>query len=249
MTKIERQGPIAILKIDKGDKNPMDGELLERLGKALGELRDDPEVRGLVLGSTSERFFSIGFDIPNLFGLDRDEFGLFFKAFNELCLDLYSFPKPTAAAVTGHATAGGFILTLACDHRIVADGRHFMGLNEAKLGVPVPYFAELVLEQIAGKANAKEHIEEGEFFLPEEALEMGVADYVLPAEQVMPRAVETVSGVDAGILATFGAIKKARVSRIKKAVRKTMDEKTGEFLDHWYSPAAREKLREAMKKY
>ena len=249
MISIEMQEAITILKIDRSEKNPIDLELLGEIGKALKGFREDPEIRGLVLGSTSERFFSIGFDIPNLFDLSSEDFGRFFKTFNELCLELYTFPKPTAAAIQGHATAGGFILTLACDYRIFSEGHNLMGLNEAKLGVPVPYFSAMVLEEIAGKSNARNIIDDGEFFLPEDALEMGIADYVLPGDQVLPNAIATVRGVAADILSTYGAIKNTRTKRIEKIVQETMDDKTQAFLDRWYAPETREKLKEAMKKY
>ena len=249
MISIEKQEEIAILKIDRSKKNPIDLELLCEIRKVLNSFREDPEIRGLVLGSNSERFFSIGFDIPNLFDLSREDFSSFYRTFNEVCLELYIFPKPTAAAIQGHATAGGFILTLACDHRIFSEGHNLMGLNESKLGVPVPYFSALVLEKIAGKLNAKNIIDEGEFFLPEDALEMGIADYVLTGDEVLPAAIATVRGVNADIVGTYGTIKSARTKRIEKTVREALDDKTQAFVDRWYAPEVREKLKEAMKKY
>lgn len=249
MISIDSQETTAILKLDRGKKNPIDLELLNEIGKALKEFREDPEIRGLVLASTSDRFFSIGFDIPALFTLSREEFGGFYKTFTELCLELYAFPKPTAAAVQGHATAGGFILALACDYRIIAEGHNLMGLNEAKLGVPVPHFSELVLSKVAGRANAKIIIDDGEFFLPEEAMTMGIAENVLPVDEVLPAAITAVSGVDADIMGTFSSIKNVRIKKIRKAVRQAMDKKTEAFLDRWYAPEVRENLKEAMKKY
>ncbi|MBU8922834.1 MAG: enoyl-CoA hydratase/isomerase family protein [Bacteroidales bacterium] len=249
MISIERHEAIAVLTLAGSEKNPIDLELVGKLASALSELREDPDTLGLVLASSSKTFFSIGFDIPGLFDVSREDFGIFYKAFNEFCLDLYTFPKPTAAAVQGHATAGGFILTLACDDRILSEGKYLMGLNEAKLGVPAPYFSELVLEQIAGRANAGKHIEEGEFFMPDEALEMGIADHLIPNDEVLPAAIKAVSGVDAAILSTYSSIKKARTKKIKKAVRKTLDEKTKVFLARWYTPDTRALLRETMKKY
>jgi enoyl-CoA hydratase/carnithine racemase len=249
MISIDTQGTIAVLKLDNGKKNPIDPGMLGETGKALREFREDPEIRGLVLGSTSDRFFSIGFDIPHLFDLPREDFGGFYRTFTEFCLDLYTFPKPTAASVQGHATAGGFILTLACDYRIIADGHNLLGLNEAKLGVPVPHFSEMVLERVAGRANAAIIIEEGEFFLPEDALTMGLAENVLPGDEVLTAAINAVSGVDAGIMDTFSTIKGARTKKIAKAVREDMDERTHAFLDRWYAPEVRENLKEAMRKY
>lgn len=249
MISIDTQETTAVLKLDRGKKNPIDLELLSEIGKALKEFREDPEIHGLVLGSTSEKFFSIGFDIPNLFDLPREDFGVFYRTFTEICLDLFTFPKPTAAAVRGHATAGGFILTLACDYRLIAEGNNLMGLNEAKLGVPVPHFSELVLQRVAGKANAAIIIDDGEFFLPEDAMTMGIAENVLPVDEVLPAAITAASDVDADIMGTFRSIKGARTKKIRKAVHQAMDAKTELFLDRWYAPEVRENLKEAMKKY
>jgi len=249
LISLTKQDAIAILKIDHGKKNPIDSTMIGEIYKALKDLRDDPEIHGLVLGSASDRFFSIGFDIPNLFDLSRVDFGTFYKAFTELCLELYTFPKPTAAAVQGHATAGGFILTLACDYRICSQGHVLMGLNEAKLGVPVPYFSALVLEAKVGKTNTDSIIEEGEFFLPEEALKMGLVDDILESDEVMPNAIVAASDVTPDIMDTYRTIKSARTARIEAIVQKALGEKTEAFLDRWYSPEVRENLKEAMKKY
>ncbi len=249
LISLTKQDAIAILNIDHGKKNPIDSTMIGEIYTALKDLRDDPEIHGLVLGSASDRFFSIGFDIPNLFDLSRVDFGTFYKAFTELCLELYTFPKPTAAAVQGHATAGGFILTLACDYRICSRGNVLLGLNEAKLGVPVPWFSELVLEAKAGKNNAKTLIDEGEFFLPEDALKMGIIDDILEKDEVLPNALVAASDVTPDIMDVFRTIKSARTDRIEKNVVKTMGEKTEAFLDRWYAPEVRENLKEAMKKY
>ena len=107
------------------------------------------------------------------------------ELFNQVCMELYTMPKPTVAAVTGHAIAGGCILALCCDYRFAAEGRKLMGLNEIRLGVPVPYLADCVLRQIVGARNAREIMETGEFYLPEQSLQIGMIDRVLPLEKVV----------------------------------------------------------------
>lgn len=77
-------------------------------------------------------------------------------------LALYTLPKPVVAAITGHAIAGGCILALCCDYRFISEGRKLMGLNEVKLGVPVPYLADRVLHALVGTRYAREIIESGE---------------------------------------------------------------------------------------
>ena len=98
---------------------------------------------------------------------------------------LFTFPKPTAAAISGHAIAGGCILTLCCDYRYIAEGRKLMGLNEIKLGVPVPYVADCILRSLVGFRHAREIMESGDFYQPETSFQKGLVDAVLPLENVL----------------------------------------------------------------
>ena len=120
--RTENRDGVAVVTLSRGTTNAINRQLVDELTDTLRRLKDDPETLGLVLGSTNEKFFSIGFDIPQLFELNREEFGSFFRAYNRLCIDLYVLPKPIVVAMTGHATAGGCILALCCDYRFMAEG-------------------------------------------------------------------------------------------------------------------------------
>ncbi|MEE8391251.1 MAG: enoyl-CoA hydratase/isomerase family protein [Anaerolineae bacterium] len=133
----EYRDRVAIVKLNRPVTNALNLQLVDELTETLQNVRHDANVHSLVLGSSNEKFFSIGFDIPQLFELDRESFTKFYQAFNRVCLDLYTLPKPTVAAIPGHAIAGGCILALCCDYRLIAQGRKLMGLNEIKLGVPI----------------------------------------------------------------------------------------------------------------
>jgi enoyl-CoA hydratase/carnithine racemase len=202
-----------------------------------------------MLGSSNEKFFAIGFDIPQLFDLSRQDFESFYRAFNRLCLGLYTLPKPTVAAITGHAIAGGCILALCCDYRFIAAGRKLMGLNEIKLGVPVPYLADCLLRCIAGVRNAREIAESGEFYQPAESLQMGMVDRVLPLEQVLPDAIEKARSLGALPQEAYAIIKRNRVEEVETRVLTHLEDKMQLFLERWYSDATRERLREAVARF
>ncbi|UCD05621.1 MAG: enoyl-CoA hydratase/isomerase family protein, partial [candidate division WOR-3 bacterium] len=110
---------IAVVRLSRGTTNAINLELIHDLSDNLKVTRDDADISGLVLTSANEKFFSIGFDIPGLINLEEGDFREFYKAFNRLCLDMYTFPKPIVAAITGHAVAGGCILTICCDYRFI----------------------------------------------------------------------------------------------------------------------------------
>jgi enoyl-CoA hydratase/carnithine racemase len=202
-----------------------------------------------VLASSNDKFFSIGLDIPQLFKLSRKDFTRFYKAFNRLCVDLYSFTKPTVAAISGHAIAGGCILTLCCDFRIIAEGRKLMGLNEAKLGVPVPYPADCILQETIGSQNAGKMMSSGDFYEPEALLQMGVVDRVLPQELVLPESTKKAASLHDEEGESFRKRKKGRVERVKAQILGSLEAKEERFVRHWYSDEARALLREAIEKF
>ena len=246
---VDYQDTVAIVKLDRGVTNVLDMELVNELGKLLERIEHDSSVSALVLGSSNDKFLSIGFDIPRLFELPRQDFSTFFSEFNRVCLSLYTLPKPTIAAITGHAVAGGCILALCCDYRFIAEGRKLMGLNEIKLGVPVPYLIDCVLRYTVGTRYARQIMDTGEFYGPEDSLRMGLVDEVLPVGEVMAKAAERARLLGAWPREAFAMIKRNRVEEIEQRVLAQREEKERLFVDCWYSDEARQRLREAIDKF
>lgn len=239
----------AILKLKRGVTNALNLQLINQLGESLREVTDDSDVLGLVVASSNDKFFSIGFDIPELLQLARKDFTVFYQAFNRVCIDLFTLPKPTVAAITGHAIAGGCILALCCDHRFIAEGRKLMGLNEIKLGVPVPYPGDCILRHTVGVRNAREVSGTGDFYRPEESLRLGMVDKVLSIEQVLPKSIEKAGSLGTLPHEAFGAIKRNRVEMVEALIVANLAEKEQFFIDCWYSDEARKRLKEAIKKF
>lgn len=246
---IETRDKVGIIKLDHGKTNALNPELIQSLADELQKLKSNPGVKGLVLSSANEKFFSIGFEIPELYGLSQDDFSVFYHAFNKLCLNLFSFPKPTVAAITGHAIAGGCILALCCDYRFISDGRKLMGLNEIKLGVPVPYPADRILRELIGYNFARNVIESGEFYNPQELFQFGMVDVVLPINEVLPKSIEKANSLGNLPPEPFGAIKQNRVEIIKAQINAHLREKEALFIDLWYREESRRLLKEAMEKF
>ncbi len=239
----------AIVKLNRGVTNALDLELVNRLTGVFQKAAHDPNVHALVLSSSNDKFLSIGFDIPRLIELEREDFLCFYRAFNGMCLELYTLPKPTVAAITGHATAGGCILALCCDYRFIAEGKKLMGLNEIKLGVPVPYLADCVLNAVVGVRYAREIMESGDFYSPEQSLQMGMVDGVLPLEEVRPKSVEKAKSLGSFPQKAFAMIKRNRVETIEEQALERREEKEKLFLECWYSDQARKGLKEAMETF
>jgi enoyl-CoA hydratase/carnithine racemase len=246
---VTHEGNIAILKLNRGVTNPVNHRCVLELIDAIEGIKADSNLRGLVLGSPNDKFFSIGFDIPELFPLSKEEFRQFYRDFNQVWLSLYTLPIPSVAAITGHAIAAGCILALCCDYRVIAGGRKLMGLNEVRIGVPVPYLGDRITCDVVGIRNAREIMEGGDFYSSEKLLEMGMVDRIVPLEQVLPEAMEKVKFLGSLLPAAFSMVKRNRVEVVERQYLANKDERERIFVEQWYSPDTRALLEEAMKKF
>jgi len=249
LARIEIEGEIAIVRLSRGTTNAISPDLVSRLAEIIGWVGGEAKVRGLVLTGDNDKFFSIGFDLPLLVSFSPTDFASFYRAFNLMCLSLYTLPKPTVAAISGHATAGGCILALCCDHRFVVSGRKLLGLNEIKLGVPVPYAADRILRETVGSWRARRVVESGEFFPPEAALELGLVDEIAPPQELLQKAMAKVRSLGAVPGPAFAEIKHSRTQDIEKQIRSRLDETDKAFVECWYSQPARAQLKEALAKF
>ena len=244
--KLEQHKDVALLRLDNKVTNAINTETVENLSAAVNRIK--AEFRGLVLAG-GEKFFSMGFDLPALLKLDRSGMTEFFYRFNQVVFDIYTLPMPTACAITGHAIAGGTILASSCDYRFLASGRKLMGLNEIKLGVPVPYLSDLMLRQSVGDRAATEMIYQGEFIEPINAGKIGLVDEVLYQDKVESRAIEKITKLAALPGQAFAAIKANRVEAIRLAYEKNYKVKNEIFLDCWFSQPVQELLSKAAEKF
>lgn len=249
MIDVERADKVAIVRLNRSVTNAINLDLVSELGDALERSRDDPGIRAIVLGSGNDKFFSIGWDIPGLYDLSETEFRAFYRAYNKLCMGLYTIAKPTVAAITGHAIAGGCILTLCCDHRVIAEGRKLMSLNEVLLGVPVPYPGDRILRELVGARAAREVMEIGAFYEPAPMLEMGVVDRVVPPEEVWDSAMETARSMGELPARAYAVIKRNRTEIVEAQIRSRRGEKEDAFIELWYAAETRKRLKAAMQKF
>lgn len=243
---IEDRDNLAIVRFNNGVTNAISPELVDDLFAALRQVKD--EFYGLVLAGGA-KFLSIGFDLPELLKLDRAGVRHFFFNFNQAALELFTLPMPTACAIAGHAVAGGNILALTCDYRFAASGKKLIGLNEVKLGVPVPYLADLMLRQIVGDRAATDMIYRGEFMASSEALEIGLVDEVIPEAELEARAVEKVQELTGFPRQAFSDLKDNRVQAVRIMYDENYKSKHEYFLDCWFSQETQELLTEAAKKF
>lgn len=143
--------------------------------------------RAVVL-SGQPGMFSAGLDVPALLKLDRSEMAAFWNDFISLLGAIACSPVPLAAAITGHSPAGGAVMSLYADYRVMADGAFKTGLNEVQVGLPLPSIIHAALVRQIGARQAERLAAGGIMMTPSEALNVGFIDEIVPPESVVETA-------------------------------------------------------------
>ena len=237
---------IALIRLNNGVTNPIGMDLIRELDQILtsGRITD----RGMIL-SGGEKFFSIGFHLPELLQLNREHMAEFYSLFNSTLFKLLTLPIPTLCCITGHAVAGGCILSLGCDFRIAASEKTKIGLNEIGIGVPVPYLADMLLRQIVGHRTAEKMLYTGDFISSVQAEALGLVDETLDRDQLEARALEKIRRFSSAPLAAFAMIKANRLEGIVHRFENQFSEKLRAFLDIWFHPETQTLLTRAAEKF
>ena len=240
--RVERTGPVAVLRLDKARGNAIDEPLVTELLHETRAVADDAAVRGVLLASAHPKLFSPGLDLVTLVEYDRHAMERFMLLFAEMVWALYALPKPMVAAVNGHAVAGGCILALTADHRVLRAGAQ-IGLNEVKVGVPLPWTViELLRAAVPAPFFAPVALL-GRNFADADAVAAGLAHEIAPAEgfeaACLARLDEYVEK-DAAALAVTKAFARGEVVA---AMRRHERDKLSLWLDGWFSEPTRARIR------
>jgi len=233
MVEIEERGLVSIIRMVRGKGNALNVELLEALLGAIDRLERGPTYAGIITGQGS--VFGAGVDLPALVAGGPAYVRRFVPLMQRGFERLATFPKPLVAAVNGHAIAGGAIMMLACDQRLLARGNAQIGLTEVRVGVVFPAWAL----EMARFATPAEHFSTlictGRTWKPEEALARGLVDELVEPEKLLDRALE--------VAEEMGRIPPTAFTATKLAVRRPMIEAAqhqsaltdAALLDHWSS--------------
>ena len=198
---------IAVLTMARGKVNALNQEMVDEMIHALEEASQAQSIQALVLASNRPGFFSAGFDIKEVFLYDRPRMTAHLRSYGALIHKLHHFPRPVIAAINGHNFAGGAILALACDFRVMAEGEFGFAVNEIKVGVVIPPAIFKLCADVVGARNAHHMILTGDPVLSARALEIGLVDELAPAEEVLERARQLALRVSKNPPATFAAVK------------------------------------------
>lgn len=199
LIEVINHGSIRELRLARPPVNALDTELCRALISALNQAMSD-DVHGVVL-SGGERIFTGGMDVPHLLshGDDRHKLLDSWQAFFGAARTLAESRIPIVAALTGHSPAGGCVLALCCDYRVMARSvdaakPYLIGLNEVQVGLVPPEGIQRLMRRVVGVHRAGVLLVGGQLVPGERALDIGLVDELVDGAQVVERAVTWLQG-------------------------------------------------------
>jgi 3,2-trans-enoyl-CoA isomerase len=249
---IER-GAVRELRLARPPANALSPELIAALSAALARAAKEAMTEGEAAPGRPERLaalvlsgapgmFSAGLDVPYLLTLDRGGIREMWQGFYALLRALAASPLPVVAAITGHSPAGGAVMALYCDLRVMAEGDFRIGLNEVRVGLPMPPVILAAMRRLVGAGPAERLCVSGALVSPAEAARVGLVDEVVPPGQVVERAVAA-----AAELAALPRAAMAYTRRLARADLVAMFDSTGAevetMLDSWFSAESQATMR------
>lgn len=209
--RLEKQDSIGHIVLDRPPANSYDKAFMDELAAVIDEAARDDAVKAILLRSASEKFFSAGADVSVFAKSGLDEQTAFVARANEAMGKFESTPKVVVAAINGHCLGGGLEMALCCDFRIAAEGTYRIGLPEVTLGLLPGTGGTQRLPRLIGRQKALDLILRGTTLPPQDALAAGIVDEVVPAPELVDKAVERARAYATGPTFAIGRIKKAAV--------------------------------------
>lgn len=241
MLEITRHEAIHEIRLARPPVNAIDPALARALRDAV-ERAPREGARGIVLCGR-EGMFSAGLDVPALIKLGRDDLRAFWTEFFGACAALARSPIPVVAAITGHAPAGGAVLSILCDYRVMADGAFKIGLNETQVGLAVPECIQAALRRLVGAYRAERLMVAGTMLDAADAKAVGFVDELVAIDLVVPRATAWLA--DLLKLPPVAMSETRRLARADiAAVFADPDAlRIDDLLDRWFAPEAQSVLQ------
>ncbi|MCA5006576.1 enoyl-CoA hydratase/isomerase family protein [Sphingobacterium bovistauri] len=230
------------IMLDRGKSNAMHLEMIQEMIDAVEEAENNPSVEGLIL-SGKENFFTSGLDLITLYQYDENQMQSFWSSFILLLYKLVSFPKPAVSAITGHSPAGGCVLGICCDYRVMADGDFIIGLNEVPVGIVVPESIFKLYSFWLGNGTAYRSLLEGRLFKPSEAKEIGLVDEIVAFNRIQSAAMRKIKTLTQFEKNAWRTSKLNFRRQLIAEFQKDQTETINQVLEQWWRPSTRAILK------
>ena len=179
---------IEVLKLNRPKANALNENLIKELILNLDEIMKDNNIKGIIL-TGQEGFFSAGLDIVELYNKDKEYMKSFWGLFSNLLEKIYSYPKIIFSAISGHSPAGGTVISIMTDYRIMSKGNFLIGLNEVAVGLSMPRGIGRIFQSLLGERLAEKMTLKGELVSPDKALKIGLIDEVIKPEKLLDHSI------------------------------------------------------------
>jgi len=209
--ELERAGDVVVVRLAHGPVSAMDVELCEAVAAQFRSLVTDP-ARAVVLTGTG-RSFSAGADLRSFVADGEPYVRRFLPALDAMFRAVFDLAKPVVAAVNGHAIAGGCVLAAGADVSLMAAGTGRIGLPELLVGVPFPRVAMEIVRFAVGDVAARRLMLDARTLPPDAAAAIGLVDEIVPADELLARAVARAAAMAADIPADTFAFTKQQLRR------------------------------------
>ncbi len=246
MIEIIEHGNIHEIKLARPPVNALNFELLDALVNAV-EAAPKNGASGLIL-SGGEKVFSGGLDVPYLMSLDKAGLLRCWSRFFDAARALANSPVPVVAAIAGHNPAGGCVLALCCDYRVMARGPFRIGLNETQVGLMVPDCIQYLMRRIIGAQRAERLIVAGAMIESQEAHAIGLIDALAEPAEVLNTAITWLTATLALPSAPMLVTRKIARSDVMQALNTFQASDLEMFVQGWYSPDTQAALQVLMSK-
>lgn len=175
--KVNDDTGVATVTLQRLPVNSLNLDFLQSISKTLDELTAN-KANGVILTSASPTVFSAGLDIMEMYKPDVKRAEAFWRSLQDVWLKLYGSAFPTVAAINGHAPAGGCLLAMSCEYRVMVSGKYKIGLNETALGLIAPSWFMATMRNTIPSRQAEVALTSAKMFTVEEALKVGLIDEV-----------------------------------------------------------------------
>jgi 3,2-trans-enoyl-CoA isomerase len=232
--KVTTDEGIARVALSRGKVNAINEKVVDELSDCFKQLADDPTVKAIIFTGEG-KFFTFGFDIPEFLGYPKDDFIRYLTKFTDLYTYLFVYPKPVIAALNGHTVAGGCMLAISCDYRIMVPGKAKIALNEINFASSLFAGSVEIMKLLIGQRKAETAVYSGAMYSPEEALELGLIDRIVSPDELETEARKTAEEYASKDGAAFGSIKRLLRKTLADDFARREKDSILEFVDIWYS--------------
>ncbi|MEO8001667.1 MAG: enoyl-CoA hydratase/isomerase family protein [Arenimonas sp.] len=246
MIEIIQHGSIHEINLARPPVNAMNFDLLDALTNAI-EAAPANGARGLIL-SGGEKVFSGGLDVPYLMSLDKAGLLRCWSRFFDAARALANSSVPVVAAIAGHNPAGGCVLALCCDYRVMARGPFRIGLNETQVGLAVPEAIQYLMRRVVGAQRAERLIVAGAMVESELAHQIGLVDELCDQANVIDAAKTWLDATLALPSSPMLATRKIARADVVHALSSFKDADLEMFVAGWYSADTQAALKAMMMK-